>query len=74
MREKQLTLFDMPKTPYDDLFKYIAELKDSHRRTQKKLFAEINDLNKRLLEANANHDKLLFRLGMLDNQFIEKGT
>lgn len=50
---EQLELFKESKSEVQHLWEVIIDLKESHRKTQKRLFSELNDVKRRMTEAQA---------------------
>ena len=57
-KEVQYELFESPKSELSLLWEFAARIKEEHRRTSKRLFGEIKDLNDSLIEAKAEIEKL----------------
>lgn len=55
---EQMQLFDMTPTEYHALWEAIVTLKESQRKMQKRLFAELGNVDERLLETQASVEML----------------
>ena len=60
MNAKQLTFFDKPHTEMDSVWQYIIEMKDTSSKTRRKVFAEIKALNTKIIELQAENQRLKF--------------
>lgn len=61
---EQLTLFDDPPSELDAIWQAVEKLKETHRKTRKRLFVEVKDLQKSLIKINADNERLKFHAGI----------
>ena len=58
--EKQLTLFSPPISEFDALWKSLIELKNSQDKVRRRLFAEVSDLKKKIVDLEVQNERLKF--------------
>lgn len=58
MTIEQIDLFPKEISELDCLWQNVVELKDSLRKTQKRLFGEIKELNERITELKAENERI----------------
>lgn len=58
MKVEQLDLFETPKSEMNVLWETLIELKESHRKVQKRLFGELSELKNRLIENQAELERV----------------
>lgn len=58
MKVEQLDLFETPKSEMNVLWETLIELKESHRKVQKRLFGELSELKNRLTENQAELERV----------------
>ncbi len=64
---EQLKLFDDPPSELDAVWQRIEELKETHRKTRKRLFGEVSDLQKTMIKLSADNERLKFHAGISTN-------
>jgi len=70
MAEIQLSLFEkQPKTELSAIWEFVTALKETSRRTEKRLFGELACVKESLVEARAEIEQLKYKLEVLDGKF-----
>lgn len=60
--EQQLMLFSEPKTEFTAIWEALEDLQLSQGKVRKKLFAQVGDLQKEVIDLRAENDRLKFHV------------
>lgn len=58
--EQNMTLFNQPSSEFDAIWKAVIELKDSHHKVRKRLFAEVSNLKKEVVGLKVENERMKF--------------